>query len=461
MDSKDLSKMPSLGIDSDGVVLQCAKGGNKDDCGYVAKSAVCGKCGSLPTEMKMLSSDLFNQMQSEIERLTAEITSKSVDQTASVLESKKLKPTAMEDAGTEDDEYLELPYDDKNEDEVEEAPVAPLKKKRPLPAATGTDSPAPEDESEDDPEDETATLEKFRQQRLAQMGIKSSDVGNLGYKCAMDSKVYPSGTQTCNDCSGGCTGTKGQITLLHAEGYAQTFVKGEVVDSGYVSKADMFVVTMRRKDAKIFDIFIDGASGQIEGHRVNDRFAINTKSDLMLVTFDEAGDIATKSIPGTVVSIEPDSFEGVDSYAVEIESPNGKSYDVFVSLDGEVLGYDKYEVEDIEMIEAEAAEIALKRAFSEDARRVMAETGDALPDGSFPIKSEGDLRNAIQAYGRADDKTLAKKHIIKRAHTLGQENLIPADWVIGGKSEMVTELDEEFKKSLIEFQLISDESSDI
>ena len=65
-------------------------------------------------------------------------------------------------------------------------------------------------------------------------------------------------------------------------------------------------------------------------------------------------------------------------------------------------------------------------------RTQMAQEGKALPDGSFPISNVEDLKNAISAYGRASDKEAAKKHIMKQAKALGQEKLIPANWVTGG-----------------------------
>ena len=139
---------------------------------------------------------------------------------------------------------------------------------------------------------------------------------------------------------------------------------------------------------------------------------------------------------------------------------DGKSYDVFVALDGEVLGYDKYEPEEAEDIEAEAAEIALKRAFSDDVRNQMAKEGTALPDGSYPIASVDDLKNAIQAFGRAKDKEAAKRHIMKRAKALGEEKLIPVNWLSGGKTmvgEKSAETDEEFISSLVEFELLASE----
>jgi len=60
--------------------------------------------------------------------------------------------------------------------------------------------------------------------------------------------------------------------------------------------------------------------------------------------------------------------------------------------------------------------------YTPEARELLAKKGLALPDGSFPIKDEGDLKNAIRAIGRAKDPAAAKAHIIKRAKALGATN---------------------------------------
>jgi len=72
-----------------------------------------------------------------------------------------------------------------------------------------------------------------------------------------------------------------------------------------------------------------------------------------------------------------------------------------------------------------------KRQYSRESREEMAEEGMAMPDGSFPIKDEADLRNAIQAHGRAKDIEKAKAHIKKRAKELGLDDMIPAEWSEG------------------------------
>ena len=72
------------------------------------------------------------------------------------------------------------------------------------------------------------------------------------------------------------------------------------------------------------------------------------------------------------------------------------------------------------------------RDFSADERRAAAGRGQAMSDGSFPIISEGDLRNAVQAVGRAGNPGAAKAHIIRRARALGRSDLLPDSWV--GKS---------------------------
>jgi len=74
------------------------------------------------------------------------------------------------------------------------------------------------------------------------------------------------------------------------------------------------------------------------------------------------------------------------------------------------------------------AEMELKRAFSAEKRRDLAKSGMALPDGSFPIVTTEDLKNAIMAFGRAKNKAAAKRHIIKRAKALKKADLIPENW---------------------------------
>ena len=73
-------------------------------------------------------------------------------------------------------------------------------------------------------------------------------------------------------------------------------------------------------------------------------------------------------------------------------------------------------------------DLEVKRMYSSDDRRSMAKAGDAMPDGSFPIADEADLKNAIAAFGRAKDPEAAKLHIMARATDLGAEELIPATW---------------------------------
>jgi hypothetical protein len=69
-----------------------------------------------------------------------------------------------------------------------------------------------------------------------------------------------------------------------------------------------------------------------------------------------------------------------------------------------------------------------KKDYSDDERKDMASSGEAMKDGSFPIKNKDDLENAIKAYGRSKNKAAAKRHITKRAKALKATDLLPADW---------------------------------
>ncbi|MBV5279914.1 MAG: PepSY domain-containing protein [Actinobacteria bacterium] len=539
----------SLSVSTEGEVLKCAKGADVSACGFTPGAKVCGKCGAMPVQMKMVPVDDAEDTEEE----------EMDDEERATPAPRPADPVAMEDAGMEP-EQLEAPEEDEEEDDLteeekgllrmllkkrkgrkykgmdvmpdedmleddesldeeEKAFLAQVNKKRKARglAATangfkGMNMEAEEEEvdmadeedmteeekellatinkkrkarglaatthgfkekemmddemSEDMPDDEEAEkqmmLEKMRKKRIQSMGMKSEDFGTRGYLCAIERKAYPGGSSVCDDCPGGCIAEKGLPGLLHVEGIAEQMFDGKVLDSGYSAKADMYVIDVQTKSGSVNEVFIDGTTAEVQGFHKLDNSVFEQKSaqgGLEMIQFHEAAEIAVKSIDGHVIGVEPDSFEGIDSYAVEIDGFDGKSYDVFVSLDGEVLGYDKYEMDEAEEIEAEAAEIALKRAFTDDQRNSMSKEGTAMADGSFPIKSESDLRNAIQAYGRAKDKEAAKRHIMKRAKDMGKESLIPSNWVMGGGTEKKSDtVDAGLMASLIEFELLQAET---
>ena len=430
----DYDKNAVVKLDTDGSVLKCAKGADAEGCGYSMGAKVCAKCGAMPVQMKAMPMDDDEEMDDQEEMVDAE----DEDDEDAVEED------ADEDDGEEDDIDAKTMMQDEDEDEDEEEMV-----------------------EEEEEEEESSELEEMKTRRLRNMGYKTADVGARGYLCAIDRKVYPGGQPVCDDCVGGCMAEKGMPGLLHVEGIAEDMFDGKVLDSGYSAEADMFVVDVEAKDGRAVEVFVDGTSAEVLGWHKLDGSAFEQKSlvdEMMLIDFNDAAEIAVKSIEGNVVAVEPDVFEGFDAYAVEIDGIDGKSYDVFVSLDGEVLGYDKYEEEDAQDIEAEAAEIALKRAFTDEQRESMAKEGTALPDGSYPIANKEDLSNAIQAFGRAKDKSAAKRHIIKRAKALGAEAMIPANWVAGAKADTGQSVgadgeavDSEFMSQLLEFELLNAE----
>lgn len=458
----DYDEKAVVKIDADGDVLKCAKGLGGDECGYKSGAKVCGKCGAMPVAMKMVPikdedmeeiDDDDELVKKALAAMDAEMGEDEEDD-----DEEDDAPEGKADMGDgEDDEEMD---DEEDDAETDAAPEAD--------AEMGDD----EEEDEDDEDEEDAPVEKgwmdpARKRRLQTMGKKSADVGATGFLCAIDRKVYPGSSGMCDDCPGGCMSEKGMPGLIEIEGKAEAEFNGTVIDSGYSQSSDIYIVDLQVKDGRAIEVFMEGSSGEVLGfHRLDDS-VFEQKSlydETDLIDFQEACDIAVKSldgVDGSVMAVEPDTFEGFDCYAVEIDGIDGKSYDVFVALDGEVLGFDSYEPDEAEEIEAEAAEIALKRAFNEEQREEMAKEGLALPDGSFPISNVDDLRNAIMAHGRAADKEKAKRHIMKRAREMGKEEMIPASWATKKKEDAVSAIsDADFMQSLVEFELLTSEDGD-
>lgn len=269
---------------------------------------------------------------------------------------------------------------------------------------------------------------------MPEEGMKSDD-----FLCGFSRKSV---NQPCEFCQGGCMPTEDLPGLGDIESQVKSLHEGsEIVGSGYSTADDIFVVDVKRADGSCIQVFLSGEGEEMGWLRI-DEDEIDAKSGELqdIVSQADAEDAAVKAledldIKGDVMGVLVDVFANQDVYVVEVDTDE-KSYDVFVSPEGKVLGFDEYEVEnpfdydldEEDELKALEAELEIKRMYSREQREAMAESGDALPDGSFPIADAADLDNAIQAYGRAKDKAAAKEHIMKRAKELGKEDMIPADW---------------------------------
>lgn len=76
----------------------------------------------------------------------------------------------------------------------------------------------------------------------------------------------------------------------------------------------------------------------------------------------------------------------------------------------------------------------LRKAYSDAERQEAAKKGEALADGSYPIKNEADLHNAIRAVGRGTQNShnAIRRYIIGRAKSLSLSSLIPDNWNADG-----------------------------
>lgn len=431
-----MNEKATLKISANGDVVSCAKGASPEECGYTG-GKVCGKCGAMAVMQK------------------AKMVKPGMDDEENMEED-----TPVEDMGEEG-----MPEDGMPEEEMPEEEM-------------------PEEEMpEEDEEDmgkgyagmgQMVTPKKrneAKKRRLQSMGMKSLDLAAEGFLCAIERKMHALGGDVCAMCPGGCAPEGNLPTILEVEGLAEDMFNGKVLDSGYGYASDLFLVEMQRKDGKVIEVIFDGTTAEVMGWQALN----NGTSDLLqqksaengiyVIGMDEAARIAVKSVPGVVTTVEADQFDGIDAWAVEIEGKDGNSYDVYVALNGEELGHDIYSQQEAADIESEAALLRMKRAYSDTEREVMAERGMALPDGSFPIRDEEDLRNAVQAYGRASDKEAAKRHIMKRARSLGMDEVIPPKWKNEGKAAASTvpandevAEDDSFLATLMEFEAIATEA---
>lgn len=72
-----------------------------------------------------------------------------------------------------------------------------------------------------------------------------------------------------------------------------------------------------------------------------------------------------------------------------------------------------------------------KRTYTADERKRMAEDGQAMPGGRYPIPDKGALEDAIHAVGRGKGSHAAiRAHIRSRAKALGATAMLPPNWSV-------------------------------
>jgi uncharacterized membrane protein YkoI len=316
-----------LRVNADGDVLSCAKGA-AESCGWTAGDKVCGKCGAMAvmTKGNMDPSRAAHHMG---------------------------KPGAHD---TEDADFgvgMEREADEEVYDEDQAMTRKPSARNM-KPAETEDvleEDGLPEEDSEDS-EDELqrqAKIKKYRKMRLGGMGVKDATGDEGTFLCGMSRKMHPNGSEPCDGCPGGCYPVHGMFDLLAVEGKAMAEFGGKVLDSGYSSQYDTFVVDVERKDGRIIEAYYDG-SGAAEGWHPLPEDAVSYNAEI--ISGEDAMLTAVGHIPGQSLGLKVLVVDDDPAYRVEVHGDDGFSYDVFVGMDGKVLGVDQYEYE----VKAEATD---------------------------------------------------------------------------------------------------------
>ena len=297
--------------------------------------------------------------------------------------------------------------------------------------------------------------------RLERLGTEAKSLNSDSFLCSIERSVRTG--DVCNFCRGGCAQEKGLPGLLEIEVMAEQEFKGEVVDSGYAPKDDIFVLDIKTDEGYI-ESYYAGNGSPLGWIRLENDVEEKTAEEVegtTIISFQEAEQVALKNIEGKSLGVDVDIFEGADAYVVEIDGTDGKSYDAYVGVDGQFLGSDMIDLSDDEEAEikeliaekdALEAEVKLKRIYSGEQLKDLIADGLAMEDGMYPIVVVDDLSTAITASARTKSQEV-RDHITKRANELESTELIPEEWDEVKAAEVA-----EFEASLMELQMMEVET---
>lgn len=298
------------------------------------------------------------------------------------------------------------------------------------------------------------------EKRLERLGTDTKSLRDDSFLCSIE-RTIRSG-DVCNFCRGGCASEKGLPGLLEVEVKAEKEFKGEVIDSGYAPKDDIFVLDLKTDDG-IVEAYYAGAGTQLGWIKIDPDVEVKSadQEDRIIVSFNEAEVVALKNVEGKSLGVDVDIFQGQDAYVVEIDGLDGKSYDAYVSVDGQFLGSDMIELTEEEEAELKElrdakesieAEIRLKTSYSKEALEDLVKDGMAMEDGSYPIVSTEDLENAVVAAMHEKSQDI-KDHITKRATEMEKIDLLPELW-----AEEKAAFEAELTAALMEMEMMEIET---
>lgn len=298
--NEDLEEKAVVRVSADGKTVKCAKGLGGDKCGYKAGDKVCGACGAVAVMTKGVGDGDYGV------GMEREMDEEAPDEDQAEL--RKKKPAKDSDAASEDTE-------------------------------SGDASETTEDELARQANELDAKKKAMRRRRMGKMGVK--DAQDDAFLCAVERKVLTGGAEPCEGCNGGCFPVKGGADLLEVEALAEDLYEGDVLDSGYSEKWDTFVVDLRTKDGDLIEAYFKGDGKPAGWHPMPEEALTNADDEV--ISADEAVLLAVEAVKGKALSLGVQIIEGKTAYCVEVDGEDGYSHDVFVSIDGKVLGADTWE----------------------------------------------------------------------------------------------------------------------
>lgn len=153
----------------------------------------------------------------------------------------------------------------------------------------------------------------------------------------------------------------------------------------------------------------------------HDGDTVTTADDLEIDFVDFTG---SPGVTGALIDVAPAATrESVDG-----RTPISESYDATIQR----------------VVDAAPEPSVIEATFTAKQRKATAAKGQAMKDGSYPIRNKSDLRNAIRAVGRGNaNHDSIRAHIIARAKALGLTQMIPDTWNSDGSmKENVTRFGE-------------------
>lgn len=139
-------------------------------------------------------------------------------------------------------------------------------------------------------------------------------------------------------------GIDAPFTIDELREFTTEYFDAKVLDDGQSEDGELYLARLEMKNGVVREAWFNVKTAELlDVLRVDpEELGLNETGDI--ISMDDASALALKTVEGEVLAVVAENWNDQDVWIAEMVGKDGNDHDVYISLDGVVVGHDTYEV---------------------------------------------------------------------------------------------------------------------